>query len=153
MGLNGITKAVLYPCLDRKSTRLNSSHLVISYAVFCLKKKKNNTRAASGHGLIWASYSRCAHLRSRLSAFCPVLADACLPSRVKYIYAACAFDTCTHAQSARREPLASDRSHGAQPLYPARVRIPTHVAHPHVGKGPRPRGRTPQLFSNPSDNP
>src|SRR5256885_11490382 len=27
---------------DRKSTRLNSSHLVISYAVFCLKKKKNN---------------------------------------------------------------------------------------------------------------
>src|SRR2546426_2887728 len=28
---------------DRKSTRLNSSHLVISYAVFCLKKKKKNT--------------------------------------------------------------------------------------------------------------
>src|SRR5256885_5698704 len=28
-------------CGDRKSTRLNSSHLVISYAVFCLKKKKN----------------------------------------------------------------------------------------------------------------
>src|ERR1039457_583139 len=28
-------------CPDRKSTRLNSSHLVISYAVFCLKKKKN----------------------------------------------------------------------------------------------------------------
>src|SRR5256885_4772808 len=27
---------------DRKSTRLNSSHLVISYAVFCLKKKNNN---------------------------------------------------------------------------------------------------------------
>src|SRR2546426_11322515 len=28
--------------VDRKSTRLNSSHLVISYAVFCLKKKKIN---------------------------------------------------------------------------------------------------------------
>src|SRR5256885_12933937 len=28
------------PSQDRKSTRLNSSHLVISYAVFCLKKKK-----------------------------------------------------------------------------------------------------------------
>src|SRR5256885_12119107 len=28
------------PALDRKSTRLNSSHLVNSYAVFCLKKKK-----------------------------------------------------------------------------------------------------------------
>src|SRR2546426_4017766 len=31
-------------CIDRKSTRLNSSHLVISYAVFCLKKKKRNTQ-------------------------------------------------------------------------------------------------------------
>src|SRR5205814_9971438 len=32
---------IRYP--DRKSTRLNSSHLGISYAVFCLKKKKPNT--------------------------------------------------------------------------------------------------------------
>src|SRR5258707_9795568 len=30
---------------DRKSTRLNSSHANISYAVFCLKKKKNNRKA------------------------------------------------------------------------------------------------------------
>src|SRR5205085_3093647 len=30
--------------LDRKSTRLNSSHSQISYAVFCLKKKKNNKK-------------------------------------------------------------------------------------------------------------
>src|SRR2546426_6074805 len=30
---------------DRKSTRLNSSHLVISYAVFCLKKKKSSNGA------------------------------------------------------------------------------------------------------------
>src|SRR3989454_4858224 len=29
---------------DRKSTRLNSSHLVISYAVFCLKKKNNRNK-------------------------------------------------------------------------------------------------------------
>src|SRR5256885_9412284 len=29
---------------DRKSTRLNSSHLVISYAVFCLKKKKQHNK-------------------------------------------------------------------------------------------------------------
>src|SRR2546426_5938017 len=34
---------------DRKSTRLNSSHLVISYAVFCLKKKKNNTTHANNY--------------------------------------------------------------------------------------------------------
>src|SRR2546426_3171579 len=32
---------------DRKSTRLNSSHLVISYAVFCLKKKKKKTERNS----------------------------------------------------------------------------------------------------------
>src|SRR5690349_22997099 len=31
--------------LDRKSTRLNSSHVEISYAVFCLKKKKDRARA------------------------------------------------------------------------------------------------------------
>src|SRR3712207_9549153 len=31
--------------LDRKSTRLNSSHANISYAVFCLKKKKKNTES------------------------------------------------------------------------------------------------------------
>src|SRR2546426_8149135 len=34
---------------DRKSTRLNSSHLVISYAVFCLKKKKTNPTDAEPH--------------------------------------------------------------------------------------------------------
>src|SRR5256885_10098424 len=33
---------VIHDRVDRKSTRLNSSHLVISYAVFCLKKKKLN---------------------------------------------------------------------------------------------------------------
>src|SRR2546426_9117349 len=32
---------------DRKSTRLNSSHLVISYAVFCLKKKKKKKRKST----------------------------------------------------------------------------------------------------------
>src|SRR3989454_4908325 len=43
-----------WPCRrgrrDRKSTRLNSSHLVISYAVFCLEKK--NTRLNSSHLVI-----------------------------------------------------------------------------------------------------
>src|SRR5690625_7036462 len=32
-----------HPQRDRKSTRLNSSHVAISYAVFCLKKKKRHT--------------------------------------------------------------------------------------------------------------
>src|ERR1039457_936827 len=35
---------------DRKSTRLNSSYLVISYAVFCLKKKRVNVDFSSGAG-------------------------------------------------------------------------------------------------------
>src|SRR2546429_7801769 len=35
--------AMWRPRRDRKSTRLNSSHGYISYAVFCLKKKKNST--------------------------------------------------------------------------------------------------------------
>src|SRR5256885_11510428 len=39
---------------DRKSTRLNSSHLVISYAVFCLKKKQDHlsTARTSSHLLL-----------------------------------------------------------------------------------------------------
>src|SRR2546430_7363173 len=36
-----------YENLDRKSTRLNSSHSQISYAVFCLKKKKKKTKLES----------------------------------------------------------------------------------------------------------
>src|SRR5699024_11882201 len=39
--------AVPVPGLDRKSTRLNSSHVSISYAVFCLKKKKQKHAEAS----------------------------------------------------------------------------------------------------------
>src|SRR5438034_10183386 len=38
--MGALTTNVLGRRLDRKSTRLNSSHTVISYAVFCLKKKK-----------------------------------------------------------------------------------------------------------------
>src|SRR5256885_12779088 len=44
---------------DRKSTRLNSSHLVISYAVFCLKKKNNNND--NQHSAINVSIMQTAH--------------------------------------------------------------------------------------------
>src|SRR5688500_19948327 len=37
-----VQEAEVRRILDRKSTRLNSSHLVISYAVFCLKKKRSS---------------------------------------------------------------------------------------------------------------
>src|SRR5437870_7904424 len=40
---------------DRKSTRLNSSHVAISYAVFCLKKKKNGTNHELHHDLTVSS--------------------------------------------------------------------------------------------------
>src|SRR5256885_12658006 len=45
---------------DRKSTRLNSSHLVISYAVFCLKKKKKYTNSVQ-HRQTLACLSRMTH--------------------------------------------------------------------------------------------
>src|SRR2546426_5226838 len=47
-GIGGISDRHKLICLDRKSTRLNSSHLVISYAVFCLKKKKNTNETRAG---------------------------------------------------------------------------------------------------------
>src|SRR3989442_7602530 len=40
---------------DRKSTRLNSSHVRISYAVFCLKKKKNTAASYNAHSYIATS--------------------------------------------------------------------------------------------------
>src|SRR5437764_9429218 len=42
--------------LDRKSTRLNSSHRCISYAVFCLKKKKKKQRSYHTHPKISLDY-------------------------------------------------------------------------------------------------
>src|SRR3712207_8547620 len=47
---SGIVRRLLAaPHLDRKSTRLNSSHANISYAVFCLKKKKNIANFNTAH--------------------------------------------------------------------------------------------------------
>src|SRR5258707_1743751 len=52
-GGQATTVSVGEPAQDRKSTRLNSSHANISYAVFCFKKKKKNTQIA-----------HCAYVRS-----------------------------------------------------------------------------------------
>src|SRR2546430_8480722 len=43
------SRGILHPARDRKSTRLNSSHSQISYAVFCLKKKKKLTVTIPTH--------------------------------------------------------------------------------------------------------
>src|ERR1035441_10893029 len=54
---------LIWNALDRKSTRLNSSHLGISYAVFCLKKKKqsnNRKDQKTQHPIMqWPSDKRC----------------------------------------------------------------------------------------------
>src|SRR5256885_3348456 len=50
LGLPGTKHAWSLP--DRKSTCLNSSHLVISYAVFCLKKKKDRIKITLYHPFI-----------------------------------------------------------------------------------------------------
>src|SRR5438067_9978563 len=50
--------------LDRKSTRLNSSHVSISYAVFCLKKKKKNTKNHNHKNSI--IIDNCEHIRYSL---------------------------------------------------------------------------------------
>src|SRR5258708_25051612 len=43
---------------DRKSTRLNSSHQIISYAVFCLKKKKPSMQLMEGRRQLFATRTR-----------------------------------------------------------------------------------------------
>src|SRR5256885_12209864 len=58
--------------LDRKSTRLNSSHLVISYAVFCLKKKKKYT--SNVHPAHQSKLGQRTQYRHRTSLLhCPIL--------------------------------------------------------------------------------
>src|ERR1039457_6178509 len=61
--------------IDRKSTRLNSSHLVISYAVFCLKKKKKNKQKTihGGYRVPWLqgrSSATAAHARPCVRCRC-----------------------------------------------------------------------------------
>src|SRR5438477_3257973 len=48
-GSGSTDDAANFHCGDRKSTRLNSSHMSISYAVFCLKKKKKKNNRNSLH--------------------------------------------------------------------------------------------------------
>src|SRR5215211_1084995 len=62
----GTHRRLRRPRPDRKSTRLNSSHTVISYAVFCLKKKKEKAR---DHGRPGAGDPRHRHPGARLLFF------------------------------------------------------------------------------------
>src|SRR5256885_8074123 len=55
--VHGIAEDQRHP--DRKSTRLNSSHLVISYAVFCLKKKKPTTNTICPYNDFASTLTNC----------------------------------------------------------------------------------------------
>src|SRR2546430_13336154 len=61
---------------DRKSTRLNSSHSQISYAVFCLKKKKKNRRTHSDQ--------RTPHERVDISYNCDKMTQVAVQTTVRY---------------------------------------------------------------------
>src|SRR5690349_24112989 len=59
--------ASAFPCeqpwLDRKSTRLNSSHVEISFAVFCLKKKNKHNETSHPHSDTITHSARTQHIR------------------------------------------------------------------------------------------
>src|SRR5258708_23439456 len=67
--LNTSHAAVIGEKGDRKSTRLNSSHQIISYAVFFLKKKNRRAEGRRGQGVPPRWNDR--RLRSAASRFCP----------------------------------------------------------------------------------
>src|SRR3954449_9958952 len=60
-------------CADRKSTRLNSSHTLISYAVFCLKKKKHTLRLSTGYLYIRVDRAESRHLLLHSASTAPPL--------------------------------------------------------------------------------
>src|ERR1022692_2774631 len=70
--------------VDRKSTRLNSSHLVISYAVFCLKKKKKTKEKQQNQRTV--EYVTLHRLGLMVSQCQPVLRCGSTPSVVVVVF-------------------------------------------------------------------
>src|ERR1035438_9283075 len=64
-GVDGRKHAARHVILDRKSTRLNSSHLGISYAAFCLKKKRSRDQETSVRQALRQETERCLHASGR----------------------------------------------------------------------------------------
>src|SRR2546430_11976771 len=58
-GLSAAQPPLPHTTTDRKSTRLNSSHSQISYAVFCLKKKKSQQDLQSHHLILSSHHRQC----------------------------------------------------------------------------------------------
>src|SRR5690606_39780926 len=84
----GILKAIIKE--DRKSTRLNSSHVKISYAVFCLKKKKKLKstktmarriqRKREGTSVCWQSKRLAVHTMINQPLYVPATSEKCAAS-------------------------------------------------------------------------
>src|ERR1039457_4089379 len=73
--------------IDRKSTRLNSSHLVISYAVFCLKKKIHHaTVHVLGRGCVKRAVDGRASRARDARYSCQCEADVCAPGKALQLY-------------------------------------------------------------------
>src|SRR2546430_2416584 len=81
-------------CLDRKSTRLNSSHSQISYAVFCLKKKKTPR---------WEIFSTLPTTLSRYRPDTYYACWSCTSMAILHISDALAFVAASHAHCAASE--------------------------------------------------
>src|ERR1022692_1036036 len=73
-------------CADRKSTRLNSSHLVISYAVFCLKKKKKPHACGACRRARGLAYARGERGRVPLAGRVRGARSLCRPARVPPLF-------------------------------------------------------------------
>src|SRR5476649_2145533 len=73
---------------DRKSTRLNSSHTVISYAVFCLKKKKDIADFANctGETVFDATLKEALEVQLRQSPFLSVLAEQRVQGTLRFFF-------------------------------------------------------------------
>src|SRR5256885_3319485 len=82
--------------IDRKSTRLNSSHLVISYAVFCLKKKKK------------IILTLCLHIDVFQNAWSSVTVDPNTVRRLLQVMYGCSVAISLHLYCSRRCSIALD---------------------------------------------
>src|SRR5205807_3924014 len=99
---------------DRKSTRLNSSHLVISYAVFCLKKKKTLTRSFDA-----SSADRCP---SECSA-CPSQGQSNQLQSIRFYLSLSVLRTYSHFDPQRRNCPPNDRNDLAEPQHQRDLRL------------------------------
>src|SRR2546430_11419978 len=72
--------------VDRKSTRLNSSHSQISYAVFCLKKKKHTSTIPNSSAGANTLFSQAPHILDQTCSFLPISNETVRPNIVDCVH-------------------------------------------------------------------